>query len=129
MNSLKRLERVGDENSKTTQKLISAAADVSKAVATLLADLPDGAVVVPSPFVRVGDTFRNRSPWCEYFIEAGKLMFRRPSGPQYVAEDREAAFAFSKDVHSGLIYAIAANLAGHDRRGLGEDLLATLHWR
>jgi hypothetical protein len=128
MNSLRRLERVGDENSKTTQKLINAAADVSRAVATLLADLPDGTVLAPSPFVSVGGALRNKCSWHEYFVEAGRLMFRRPSGPQYVAEDREAAFAFSKDVHSGLIQEIAANLKAHDGR-LAEDLLAMLHSR
>lgn len=130
INSLKRLDRIGSEDSKTTQKLITAAADVSRAVATLLADFPDGTVVAPSPFVSVGGTLRNKNPGHEYFVEAGKLMFRSASGrDKYVAEDREAVLAFSEDVHSGLMHAIAANLEARDNKRLAADLLAMLQGR
>ena len=96
VDSLKRLERVGSENSKTTQKLVEAA-DRLAAVIVQQFDVPDRYEVDVAPsFTRT-----------RYSILNGRLCNGQS---RYVAENRDTALAFAKDVAIGLVDGIVESL-------------------
>ncbi len=138
IDSLKRLERVGSENSKTTEKLIFAAAQLSSTIVGYFPGCSDRTVVAcierekepkkeppRSPtgtgngVIFTRDTFRDISPWKhEYMIYKGVLCFRVdfPDKKNYVAANRENALAFSEDIAAGVLEAIIQTAETHQRR-------------
>lgn len=111
IDALKRLERVGSDNSKTTQKLIEAADRLAHKIVDQY-DVRDKYVVDVAPqFTRT-----------RYSILNGRLV---NGESRYVAENRDAALAFAKDVASGLLDGIVESL--ERRKTESQDALAALH--
>jgi hypothetical protein len=107
IDSLKRLERIGDENSKTTQKLIQAADELASSIVEQFAAAP-----TESPIVL--DTYHRKvqvKSFHTYAIIKGLLVFSGHGLDGYVARDRENALAFSKDIANGLLDLLAEILA------------------
>ena len=115
IDSLKRLERIGDDNSKTTQKLIQAAGDLAENIVKQFA-------AAKTEYIRLYPKgFR------EYAIDQGHLIFPESNLALlegYVARDRENALAFSKDVANGLLDQLAEILA--KRRADSEACLTAI---
>jgi hypothetical protein len=137
IDSLKRLERVGSENSKTTEKLIAAARELSAKIVSHFDNCKDGEIVVASnhdsPMIHHPDSSKPLTPWKHtYRIFDGQLHFdtrRFRSGKvhmdhEYVAADRENAFAFSEDVAAGLLDGIAEALEA--RSSKSKEVLPSL---
>jgi len=93
IDSLKRLERVGSENSKTTQKLIAAATEPSQLIVKQFA-------VVGSERVDVVWVHNATGPSFSYTILKGRLCNDRRQS-SFVDETRDDALAFSKDIADG----------------------------
>ena len=116
IDSLKRLERIGDENSKTTQKLIEAARDIADKIVKQFA-VRDSEVVdlgAPSKLERAAGgytTTREIHKFAHYAIRESQLTFADRRGDNYVALDRENALQFSKDLANGLLDYLAEILA------------------
>ena len=131
IDSLKRLERVGSENSKTTQKLIAAATELSELIVKYFRG--EDCTVVEN------DDFR-------YEIDGGRLInFDRfhwahpdrqlPIGTaeagNAVDQSRNDALVFSRDIANGLLDQVIATLekrTAENEQGLPalEDALAKL---
>ena len=94
--ALKRLERVGEANSETTRKLIEAADLLAHKIVEQY-DVRDKYVVDVAPQFN-----RNR-----YSILNGRLV---NGESRYVAENRDTALAFAKDMAAGLLDGIVESL-------------------
>ena len=105
IDSLKRLERVGAENSKTTQKLIDAANSLED---LLVAQFPHQTRV---EFRRAGETrgFGKPPYFLDYAIDDGHLVNQSIYRP--VGADRTSAMRFAEDIADGLLDVIEAVLA------------------
>lgn len=126
IDSLKRLERAGGENSKTTQKLIAAAHELSNLIVEHFAVIgSEGVPVVSLCSKTVHDDneerFRQVGPNFRYGISRGRLYNSgRPNSP-FVDETRDDALAVSKDIADGLLDQIIEALekrAGENAEGL-----------
>ena len=110
IDSLKRLERIGSENSKTTQKLIDAADALENLI---LAQFPrqDGVY-----FKRDGDVRGyGKSPYAlSYSITAGRLR-NRSTDSEPVSNDRASAMRFAEDIADGLLDVIEFVLVNSQR--------------
>jgi hypothetical protein len=100
--ALERLERLSrrrlsSENSKTTAKLISAAAEV-------------GAVVgrAAKAGERILISYHDEARYFEYEIRQQKLF--NSAHQQFVDANREVAFVFACDIAAGLLYVIIKNI-------------------
>jgi hypothetical protein len=101
IDSLKRLERIGDETSKTNQKLIQAATDLADGIVKQFAAGPDEMIDLD-----IGGRF------LDYQIMHGRLVFfNNSTWKGFVARDRDNALRFSKDVANGLLDGLAEILA------------------
>src|SRR5258706_6667740 len=96
IDSLKRLERIGSENSKTTQKLIDAADALENLV---LAQFPHHGDVY---FERSGDVRGyGKAPYSlRYAIKNGRLVNCATYRP--VGDDRANAMRFAEDIPDGV---------------------------
>jgi hypothetical protein len=115
IDSLKRLERFGSENSKTTQKLIDAAAELSRLIVGYFGPCEDGTIAAKAEHDYENSKRKYKTAWVHnYSICSGKLCFQGDRGIQlgyeYVAKNRENALRFSKDVAAGLLEGITATL-------------------
>jgi hypothetical protein len=126
IDSLKRLERAGSENSKTTQKLIAAAHELSNLIVEQFAVIGSEGVPVVSLYSKTvyddnEERFRQVGPDFRYGISRGRLYNSgRPNSP-FVDETRDDALAFSKDIADGLLDHIIEALekrAGENAEGL-----------
>jgi hypothetical protein len=111
IDSLKRLERIGDENSKTTQKLIQAADELASTIAKQFAVQGTEHFELPTRFRKTGSNFEETG-FLPYAIDQGCLVFGTGYACEgYVARDRENALAFSRDIANGLLGLLAEILA------------------
>lgn len=123
IDSLKRLERVGSENSKTTQKLIDAARELASLITQQcgLPNFPDSENIILNedrlePFAKF-----------QYFVANGRLVNGKRSTERhnaYVDETRDDALAFSKDVANGLLDYIVRVI--EERQAESTESLSTL---
>lgn len=122
IDALKRLERIGSENSKTTEKLLAAAAELGKKIVAQYAVQPGENISIElyatQPAATQPDEIESYlgPPLFDYRI-ADRELFRVDPKPKaigktwvHVAENRDAALAFSKDVANGLLERIAEDL-------------------
>ncbi len=127
IDSLKRLERVGSENSKTTQKLIDAASALEDLV---LAQFPHQ----PNVAFERGGSIRGmngvKPPYrLEYLIFNRRLINRWNQEP--VSQDRASAMRFAEDIADGLLDVIESVLVKNQKEAAPaartlEDALAAL---
>jgi hypothetical protein len=114
IDSLKRLERIGSENSKTTQKLIDAARELSSVIAQQFVPGEDEEIIVVRHFGQIdkSDVFG----YPTYTVARGKpkqgeafrgSLYR--SG-EFVGKNREEALGFSNDLAKGLLECIVEAL-------------------
>ena len=110
IDSLKRLERVGSENSKTTEKLIAAAQELGQKIVDQfrISTKREDVTVVDRRNKSWEDTKTHYKPEMYYFIEGGRL--KNGTKDMFVDESRDAALAFSKDVALGLLEHITEGL-------------------
>jgi hypothetical protein len=116
IDSLKRLERVGSEESKTTQKLIQAAAQLSFLIASQFSSIGTRKVTVAQvPTFSTKDglrQFRN----VKYTVSEDKRQLQKTDqyrlyrDGEYVADNREVALEFARDISKGLLDPITAAL-------------------
>jgi hypothetical protein len=115
IDSLKRVERVGSENSKTTEKLIKAASEVADRIVSQFANGGEDVVLETQYVLETTDEegrsvthIKLRTEFAGYCIRAGRLRFGdRNSDEDYVAQNRANALRFSKDIANGLLDVIA----------------------
>ena len=149
IDSLKRLERIGSENSKTVEKIITAAREIEAKIVEQYEQHDDGVQIRANIiFLRLA---RERS--CSlrdaakglgadpelrsnYKITAAGHYRKRlmnhvdrstDDGAEdlvWVGENRDTALAFAKDIARGLLAVIAEDLSGKQREN--EEALATL---
>ena len=99
IDSLKRLERIGSGNSKTTEKLIQAARDVENKIVEAFAASRHQTICVLGMRTMVGGLVTHRPAY-----EISDLRLKRSSYEEYsVSEDRESALEFSKAIAEGLL--------------------------
>jgi hypothetical protein len=126
IDSLKRLERIGSENSKTTLKLIAAAAELSRKIADqYVGHGADIVIASRSGTLLMADgsrLARNPNKRLLYKIVGGRVVNGEDN--RYVAEDRDAALLFSADIASGLLELISDDL--QRRNELSEERLTVL---
>ena len=106
IDSLKRLERVGSENSKTTEKLIQAASDLEDVI--LKAFAPKEIDRLFQINIDVNLPSKNF-----YYIEQSRVVSTLPGGKGAllpVCANREMALRFSRDVADGLLDQISVCL-------------------
>jgi hypothetical protein len=105
IDSLKRLERVGSETSKTNLKLVQSAKELE---ALIVAHVPPGI-----RFSRAGSaTTPRRSPYAfNYVVNDKRLMSISAAGNRSVSTDRQSAIRFSEDIADGLLEVIVSALA------------------
>jgi len=127
IDSLKRLERVGDEYSKTTQKLIDAAGQLSSLIVKMYSPRGKEKIEVrieyepQKRFVAGRETAFPDSEW--YTVEASGV-YRVDSAIEYVAANRDAALRFSRSVAKGLIDRIVRDLeVRNEESQKGSDVL------
>jgi hypothetical protein len=115
IDSLKRLERIGSENSKTTEKLLTAARDLSELIVRQF--LPGvGQGVTVATIER-----KNSLGWADdtnYWVGpvGQKFLLTRNNVP--VWDNRSVALEFSKDVADGLLDRIIETLTERAKNGL-----------
>ena len=109
IDSLKRLERVGSENSKTTEKLLAAAGALSSLIAQQFRPA-DGDDILAATMDETSEGFSLRT---NYRVRGGKStdLDRLYRDRVYVALNRDVALAFSKDIANGLLDRIIETLA------------------
>jgi hypothetical protein len=114
IDSLMRLERIGDENSKTNRKLIEAAADLAQLIVSKFAAAETECIQLKTTYKGLHQSTGFRS----YAIDNRKLIFAdidwEPAeddpyarDERYVALNREHAMIFSRDVANGLLDLLA----------------------
>jgi hypothetical protein len=119
IDSLKRLERVGSENSKTTRKLIAAAREVSSLIARQFCPGEKESIkVVDASFDRAQGWVRNRNLsgvqpgrrfvwyWVKCDGEGGAVLLREDpysSKPAESLDQRETALQFAADIADGIL--------------------------
>ena len=131
IDSLKRLERIGSEESQTVQKILDAAKELSQTISKhfpeslrtrpIIAHVDDEGNILPgewtykSPRRVVKDgkartEIRSaRHTFAVYSVENGyepRLTLFRDSENVFVGHDRDTALIFSKDIANGLLEAI-----------------------
>ena len=99
IDALKRLERIGSENSKTVEKIIEAAKELSATIVKAYA-LREGEMLS----LRGGAGATRPSA---YVIAHGLLRFQEEPGMPEVFRNRELALRFANDIANGLLDAIA----------------------
>ena len=118
IDALKRLERVGSENSKTTEKLIQAAAALAAAIAGMYNPGTDELIQVISDWSYDAQGLPIQgSHSMNYMISGGILV--NGHDYTYVAQNRDAALAFSSDVANGLLDLITENLQTRKEQSQG----------
>ena len=115
IDSLKRLERIGSENSKTTEKLLTAARDLSELIVRQF--LPGvGQGVTVATIER-----KNSLGWADdtsYWVGPVKGDLRLTRNNVIVWDNRSVALEFSKDVADGLLDLIVETLTERAKNGL-----------
>jgi len=110
IDALKRLERIGSENSKTTEKLISAAKQLAEKIVEQYGPGLGEAVSIVEFIQESGssieDEFQVRR--FKYEIRSGRLY--NAGSYEFVDEGRDAVLRFSKDIAEGLLDPIIDNL-------------------
>jgi len=127
IDSLKRLERIGSESSKTVEKILQAAAELERTIASQYAR-SSGARISAFSILEKIRTKRNcsineacesigvdykRIMNMEYRIEwkhSHDYSVRRGSSDLRVSENREMALAFASDIANGLLRLIECDL-------------------
>ena len=118
IDALKRLERVGSENSKTTEKLIQAAAALAATIAGMYNPGADELIQVISDWSYDAQGLPIQgSHSMNYMISGGILV--NGHDYTYVAQNRDAALAFSSDVANGLLDLITENLQTRKEQSQG----------
>jgi hypothetical protein len=114
IDSLKRLERVGSENSKTTQKLIDAATELSSVIAQQFALSPDEELPIQKweeqkHAAELDEFLSHATVKFNYVIRRqgdsnpALYLHKGPITDVFVGRNRDAALEFSKDVADGLL--------------------------
>jgi hypothetical protein len=142
INSLKRLERAGSENSRTTEKLREAAAEVANKIVEMVPlslideEGPKGAVVsLPRGYVieeRTGNNAsfryltRDGDPlWESRYLDAKENHYQGGDFNCWIgAANRDDILRFSKDIATGLLNEIATWL--EERTKANQSATATL---
>jgi hypothetical protein len=131
IDSLKRLERIGSEESQTVQKILEAASELSETITKYFpASLQDMRIVAhvddegnirlgeweQKPMRRVVEDGQARmltpkaqhvfSVYTVISVYRNRLMLLRDDEQHFVGSDRETALIFSKDIAHGLLEAI-----------------------
>jgi hypothetical protein len=115
IDSLKRLERLGSENSKAMEKLIQAAREIADQIVKHFA-------VRDSEYVYLLVDLHGQQ--MRYAIEKSTLVFPEGYGGS-VARDRENALRFAKDIANGLLEGFAEILAKRlEDTASGADIFA-----
>jgi Zn ribbon nucleic-acid-binding protein len=117
IDALKRLERIGSETSKTTQKLIDAAGEVASLIVKQYEPIADGEVIkVASEEKWVesdGELEYDKNPWTDYHISDRQLQLNSGGGRQMAVDScRAAALKFSEDIAKGLLDHIIRDIEG-----------------
>lgn len=110
IDSLKRLERIGSENSKTTQKLLTAARELADQIVHLCALSVDESISVErAPSVKGTDEVHNArvKPIAKYKVDRLSLYM---NDKQMSSWSRDSALSFSEHIANGLLDLIAAEL-------------------
>jgi hypothetical protein len=120
IDSLKRLERIGDDKSKTTQKLIQAAEELAESIVQQFAAAKTEHIDLPTEYRKTDSAVKDatdpafkETEFESYAIHKvafyGSDVLQRYEG--YVARDRDNALRFSKDVAHGLLDSLVEILA------------------
>jgi hypothetical protein len=129
IDALKRLERIGDENSKTVEKIIKAAEELEMKIASqyrrslggyvngdsILSEIAKSAGSSPAEAAQSLGLDYNRMARTTYIIEwsgpySYAVQFVTMSGKQRVSANREAALHFASDLAGGLLTLIEYDL-------------------
>jgi hypothetical protein len=101
IDSLKRLERVGSETSKTTEKLIAAAKELEALIVKLVTSITDAPTVT---IAYKGNDPGNPTPNpIAYVVQQGKLFRYVKGRGNSVSANRETALGFSADIATDLL--------------------------
>ena len=115
IDSLKRLERIGSESSKTTEKLLTAARDLSELIVRqFLPGVGQGVTVATIERKNSLGWANDTSYWVGPIGE--KFLLTRNNVP--VWDNRSVALEFSKDVADGLLDRIIETLTERAKDGL-----------
>src|SRR5579872_4797138 len=122
IDSLKRLERIGAENSKTTEKLVVSAREIAEAILEQFQPFDDDETIQVAkrigrnrrhPDITFTDEGGNEVELTQfeldYYIQDGKLV-NRDDG-RYVGKNRETSLRFAEDIADGLLDVISKVLA------------------
>ena len=109
IDALKRLERVGSEHSKTTEKLLKAANELAEKIIAQYAAQPGERISIRQPGMSLLRPDESSGQPFNYWIENCRLV-RGPLPGVQVAQNRDAALGFSKDVANGLLDYISEDL-------------------
>ena len=143
IDSLKRLERIGSENSKTVEKIIAAAREAEAKIIEQYLKRSDGVVIDPASIL--GRAAEGKSSSFEETARALRVRCReqhevdefpsysglparytisensngrrlyRANSSEWVGENRDTALAFAKDLSNGLLAVIAEDLSQQRR--------------
>lgn len=107
INSLKRLERVGSENSKTTEKLISAVLELSYLICKQFDPRPGDSYRIQFPVdpgyteTQFGNIPNNPSYYYVKLVKGEMCLFN--SGNEFVGKNRKTALEFAENIANGLL--------------------------
>jgi hypothetical protein len=120
INSLKRLERVGSESSKATEKLKDACIEMADYITSLsgiadrVADIPDGLIELPRGYAvgwpgcdRRSDVYLYSAPNSNHYGLRHAISSRDADLRGTLGLDRYIALKFAADIASGLLDEIA----------------------
>ncbi len=135
IDSLKRLERIGSESSKTVEKIISAAQELEAKIVELYRTAPGpnvfiNSVVILSKVTAERKCTQNEAAGHLGLAPGARFNYRIYSGCLFhepgdrVSLNRDTALHFAKDIADGLLSVIAADLSMQQREN--EDALQTL---
>jgi hypothetical protein len=115
IDSLKRLERIGSESSKTVEKIIEAARELAAVIVSAYGADKTVAIQLPNPYgtsQNPNGPLPRRRQFQDYVITDGTLTVLNYSTNKYVAvwHDRQEALRFAEDIAHGLLDLIAEDL-------------------
>jgi hypothetical protein len=149
IDSLKRLERIGSENSKTVEKIISAAREIEAKIVEQFEQRSDGVQIRPSsiflrlakekgcslagaaktlgadPELRSDYTITAAGHYTKRLMKhCGPLSDGDDESLVWIGENRDTALAFAKDLSRGLLAVIVEDLSRTQQQN--DEALATL---
>jgi hypothetical protein len=128
IDSLKRLERVGSENSKTTEKLIGAAIDLSNLICKQFDPRPGDSYHIQFPVdpgcikTQFGTVSNNPSYYYVTLVKGEMCLF--DSHNEFVGKNRETALKLAKNIANGFLEQV--NRVLEETRAEAAPALSTL---